>query len=238
MPLSPLYTDDTGDVIMEDRIKILGVEMDCLTAKEAMLEAMRFMENDSVDTIEILSMDTLMSGQENEEWKEYTAGLKMVLPGEAEILEAADIRDRVKLKETENRTFLKIFMKYLQKNQKKVFVLAETEEELTRVEEAIQRYNRGIRFTGDALLGPDDNREESVINYINGTETDCILSVLPSPYQEQFIGRNRQLLNVKVWFGCGDALVRSYDERKIFRQIRYFFLKTMFRRRVEKQKED
>ena len=55
MPLSPLYTDDTGDVIMEDRIKILGVEMDCLTAKEAMLEAMRFMENDSVDTIEILS---------------------------------------------------------------------------------------------------------------------------------------------------------------------------------------
>ena len=154
MPLSPLYTDDTSDVIMEDRIKILGVEMDCLTAKEAMLEAMRFMENDSVDTIEILSI----------------------------LIHAFGI---VKLKETENRTFLKIFMKYLQKNQKKVFVLAETEEELTRVEEAIQRYNRGIRFTGDALLGPDDNREESVINYINGTETDCILSVLPSPYQRR-----------------------------------------------------
>lgn len=234
----PFYTDGTGGVVMEDRINILGIDMDCPTAKEAMLEAMGFMENDSVDTIEILSMDTLMNGQDDEEWKKDTAELKLILPGDAEILEAAEIDDRIRLKETQNRTFLKLYMKYLQKNQKKVFILAEKEEELARVEEAIRHYNRGIRLSGDAILEPDGSREESVINYINGTETDCILSVLSSPYQEHFIGRNRSLLNVKVWFGCGDMLARSYDERKIFRQIRHFFRKTMFRRRVEKQQRE
>ena len=115
---------------MEEKIEVLGVQLDCLTAKETMLSAMQFMENDSVDTIEIMTMDDLMNNQENEVWKAQTDELKIVLPGEAEILEAADIRDRIKLKETENRTFLKMFMKYLQKNQKRVYVLAEMEEDV------------------------------------------------------------------------------------------------------------
>ena len=31
---------------MEEKIKVLGVEMNCLTAKETMVLAMQFMEND------------------------------------------------------------------------------------------------------------------------------------------------------------------------------------------------
>ena len=38
-------------------------------------------------------------------------------PGEAEILRAADISDRTKLKEAEEGTFLKMFIKYLEKKQ-------------------------------------------------------------------------------------------------------------------------
>ena len=63
---------------------------------------------------------------------------KLVLPGEVEILEAAEIHDRVKLKETENRIFLKMFMKYLQKNQKRIYLLADTEEEIVQAENAIR----------------------------------------------------------------------------------------------------
>ena len=119
---------------MEDKIEVLGIRMDCLTAKETMLQAMRFMEDDPVDTIEIMTMDSLMNNQEDETWTARAKEFKLVLPGEAEILEAAEIHDRVKLKETENRIFLKMFMKYLQKNQKRIYLLADTEEELSRAE--------------------------------------------------------------------------------------------------------
>ena len=223
---------------MEEKIEVLGVQLDCMTAKETMLSAMQFMENDSVDTIEIMTMDDLMNNQENEVWKAQTDELKIVLPGEAEILEAADIRDRIKLKETENRTFLKMFMKYLQKNQKRVYVLAEMEEDVNATENAIRRYNRGICLSGHACLSPDERREEEVVNDINGTETDCILSVLPVPYQESFISRNRMLLNTKVWLGCGPMLIRSYGDRNLLHQVRHFFRKKMFRREVEKQQKD
>lgn len=223
---------------MEEKIEVLGIRMDCLTAKEAMLQAMRFMEDDPVDTIEIITMDSLMNNQEDETWISRAKEFKLILPGEVEILEAAEIHDRVKLKETENRIFLKMFMKYLQKNQKRIYLLADTEEELTRAENAIRHYNRGIRISGHACLDPADNREEEVVNDINGTETDCVLSVLSSPYQESFISRNKTLLNTKLWFGCGSMLSRSYDDRKVLQQIRHFFRKTMFRRQVEKRQKE
>ena len=195
---------------MADSVEVLGVRLNCLTAKEIMLKVMQFMENNLVDTIEILSMDALMKGREDEEWKGLFREFDLVLPGEAEILKGAEIADSGMLKETENRIFLKLFLKYLQKNQKKVFLLAETEEELRRAGDAVRRYSRGVRLAGGGIISAEDNREESVINEINGTETDCILSVLTPPYQEQFIMRNKPLLNAKVWLGCGAVFTKSH----------------------------
>ena len=53
---------------MEEKINIFDIEMDNLTAKETMIKAMEYLESESMDTIEIMSMDMLLSGQENTEW--------------------------------------------------------------------------------------------------------------------------------------------------------------------------
>ena len=219
---------------MTDNIEVMGIRLDCLTAKETMIRAMQFMEKDSVDIIEILSMDVLMKNSEDEQWKKLADGLDLALPGDPEILKAADIGDRIRLKETENRTFFRLFMKYLQKNQKKVFLLAETEEKLNKIEEALARYEGGLRLTGSGLLG-DDGREENVINEINGTETDCIFSVLSSPYQEEFIDRNRALLNAKVWFGCGAVFGGEQEKRLPIGRVKRFLRKRLFWWRAGKE---
>lgn len=223
---------------MEERIEVLGLRMDCMRAKEAMLCAMQFMENDSVDTIEIVDMETLMNCQDDGQWRAAVEEFGLVVPGETELLEAADIHDAAILRETDGRVFLKMFFKYLQKNHKRVYLLAETEEELEQAKSASRRYSHGMRITGHSLLAADGGREEEVINEINGTETDCIVSVLPSPYQELFISRNRTLLNAKAWFGCGASLAKSYDEGKTLARLRHFFKRTMFRRQVEKQHKE
>lgn len=222
---------------MDDKIEIFGIEMDCLSAKAGMIKVLQYMENDSIDTIEIMSMNMLMNGQDNGPWKEHAGAVELVIPGESEILEAVGITDKTLLREAKERVFLKMFMRYLQKNHRRVFLLAETEKELTAVEEAVRRYNRGIRIAGHALMSPEDGRTESVINDINGTETDCILSVLTSPFQEEFIYENKALLNAKLWFGCGNALGLSYDERPFLKRARRFMEKKLFRYRVEREKD-
>ena len=119
---------------MKERINVLSTEMDCITAKEAMLKAIAFLERESVDIIE---------------WIRSTSGFGLILPGETEILEAAGETDRIKLREAENQTFIKMFMKYLQKNRKRVFLLAESEEKLNTVENAMKYYDKGIFLTAD-----------------------------------------------------------------------------------------
>ena len=143
---------------MKERINVLSTEMDCITAKEAMLKAIAFLERESVDIIEVLSMSALMRARDEDEWIRSTSGFGLILPGETEILEAAGETDRIKLREAENQTFIKMFMKYLQKNRKRVFLLAESEEKLNTVENAMKYYDKGIFLTGHALIKEGENR--------------------------------------------------------------------------------
>ena len=64
---------------MEEKINIFNIEMDNLTAKETMIKAMEYLESESMDTIEIMSMDMLLSGQENTEWKKQVGEIKICL---------------------------------------------------------------------------------------------------------------------------------------------------------------
>lgn len=116
-------------------------------------------------------------------------------------------------------------------------MLAESEEKLNTVENAMKYYDKGIFLTGHALIKEGENREEDVVNEINGTETDCILSVLTSPYQEKFIAENQALLNVKLWFGCGTLLEKSYGERKLSKRLSRFLLKKRVHLLVGKQQK-
>ena len=222
---------------MTEKITIFGVDIDCITAKAAMLRALEFMENDFLDTIEIVSMQMLLEGKENSRWKEDVSEFGLNIPGEKEILEASGVEDKGLLKEAQGRVFLKMFMRYLQRNNGKVYLLAGSDAELANVAESVERYDRGIRIVGAAVMSPEEESPERIVNEINGTETDCIISVLPSPYQEEFIREYRPLLNAKVWLGCGTALGKSYGERQFWNRIREFFTKKLFRYQVGHEQE-
>ena len=125
---------------MIEKMNIFDVEIPILTAKEAMIRAMQYLESESVDTIELVSMDMLMKERENAQWKEQINALTMLLPENTEILKAAEIENEKLFRETEENVFLKMFMKYMQKNHKKIFLLADSEENLGKVEAVLSRH--------------------------------------------------------------------------------------------------
>lgn len=224
-----------GDVVMNDKINVMGIDLDCITAKEAMLRVMGFFKNESVNLVEVLSMDVLMAGMEDHEWHENVKKIEIVLPGDVEILKAAKTADRLKMRETQNDVFQKLLIKYIEKNKMKIFLLGENEQDIVSGRERLTNYAKNIKIIGQALLAPDGSEEEKVINDINGTEADCIFSVLRSPYQEAFIIRNRALISAKVWFGCSMFPAGAKENNSGLRKLRHFFIRRMFFRRVEKQ---
>ena len=114
----------------------------------------------------------------------------------------------------------------------------ESEEEFLKTRNLLRNRNRGIRFSGYSVLDPQEAREENVINEINGTETDCILSVLHTPYQEEFISRNKALLNVRVWLGCGAVFAQQYENKGPAGRLKHFLQKKLFWYRVEHQNKE
>ena len=95
---------------------------------------------------------------------------------------------------------------------------------------------RGMMIVGSGAF-PEECSDEMVVNEVNGLEADCILSVLPSPFQERFITANKALLNVRVWLGGGCAFTGHLDEIKLRNRIRFFIQKKIFRYHVEQEKE-
>lgn len=222
---------------MKKKMNIFDVEIDSLTAKEAMQAAVQYLQSGSVKTIEFVTLDMLMNGQDSPKWKENTKEIDILLPGEREILEAAHVKDRGLLKDVSNRVFLKMFLRYLKKNRKKLFLLAASEQELDALEGAMGEYSHGIIIAGREILSEDGKSEENIINDINGAEIDCIFSVLPSPQQEDFVVRNSALLNARVWLGCSQSLTEAYLEKNAS-GVRRFFIKKLFRYQVGKQKKE
>lgn len=211
---------------MNEKINIFDVELDSFTAKSAMRQAVEYLESDSINLVEVVTLDMLLQEKENKEWKEQTAKLDMILPGEEGILQAAKITDIRLLKDVSGKIFLKMFFRYLQKNHKKIILITSDEKMTERLKKAIQKNHKGMIVTGACQL--DENRsQEEIVNEINGMEADCILSFLPAPLQENFIVNNKALLNVKLWLGCGSTLAERYIENGTG-GIKYYFMKKRF----------
>lgn len=216
-------------------MNIFGIDITVMSAKEVMKKVIDYLNIETISTMEIVTLEMLMREKEDEEWKRQVKKLDMLLPAEKELFEAAKEVDRNVLRELENQTFLKMFFRYLQKNKKRLFLLAETKEELHKAEELLKGYARGLSIVGRAVLPKNSGLEHNVINEINGVEPDCIFSVLPSPDGERFIVESRALLNARLWAG-GASVLRKREEKRTTGRIGQFILKKIFRYQVEKQK--
>ena len=160
----------------------------------------------------------------------------MILPGEKLILEAAEEPELPE--EINMELYLKMFMRYLHKNHKRLYLLVESEEEGQEAFRYLQKAYSGIQLVGLAKVSAEGRADDMLVNAINGAETDCVLSMLCSPLQEDFAAKNRALLNTRILFGMGKAAPpwkeTSFGKEKVTR----FFTRRIFRKEMEKQKAE
>ena len=169
---------------MDSKINVLGIYIDNYTGKEAMKEAVGYMESDPVNIVELLTVDAVMDVDLQQETKEQLRSFDLVLAGDKTILEAADVEEKRCLQETENHLFMKMFLRYLHKNHKRVYLLVETQEEGEAFFQYLEHYYRGIQIVGMAKVSAENRADDMLVNAINGAETDCVLSMLCSRFRK------------------------------------------------------
>lgn len=224
-------------VMIMKRIDIWNIQMDECTAKESMQCAMQYMETEALNVIEMLNGNTIVQAREEEELREMIAQSDLILIGDRMILEAAGIEGENSYKEPEGKRFLKMFIRYLHKNHKKIYLLTSTKEEIRRFEDYVKSHYSGIKIAGTFAMQESEIADDMVVNQINGTEADCILSVLPPGEQESFVSRNRTLLDSRLWIGLGNDRQLYARNESWTGKFRAFVLKQFLKKELEKEKK-
>ncbi len=223
---------------MDSKISVLDIDIDNCTAKEAMKKTVEYMGTEPVNIIEMATVGGLMHMDDMQQLKEDMCGFDLVLAGDKAILEAADITDRKYLQEIEGHIFLKMFMRYLHKNHKRIYLLVESEEEGQEFFDYLQRYYYGLQIIGLAKISAQNRADDMLVNDINGGEVDCILAALKSPLQEEFIVKNKNLLDARLWMGLGKENIPVGKNGFGQGRITQFIEKLIFKKEMEKRKRN
>ncbi len=186
------------------------MSLDNDTVREAMIRVEGFLDTTVMNTIEAISMDILVKTQEDDRLKACIENLDLTVISDKEILKAAGVTSMQRIQETVDNDFFKEFASRASQNQRIVFLLGETNEQLVQLGEFLEENYGGIQMAGGYALADCTGDYDTVINEINIAEPDVILSVIAAPKQEYFLQDNREKLNAKIWYGLGEA----YTDKK------------------------
>jgi N-acetylglucosaminyldiphosphoundecaprenol N-acetyl-beta-D-mannosaminyltransferase len=223
---------------MDEKIQVLDLKLNNMSAKEAMKQAVTYIQTEPLHVIEMITMQALRKFREEENVDEIFESFDLVLASDKEILQVAGIIDERRLKEMDELIFIKMVLRYLQKNNIRVFLLAEASEDMEKLEGYMREDYTNIQVVESATLEENGASDDMLLNLINGSESVCVLSVLPSPLEEKFICRNKALVNAKLWLGLGNMLDELKRERSRWEKVKRFVLRLLLKKEMTKKGEN
>lgn len=196
---------------MVKKLEILGMALDNYTVQEAMRHVEGFLGNDMMNTVETISMDTLVRAQEDEELKECIKSLDLTVVSDKEILKAAEAETSPqRIQETVDNLFQREFLKRAARNNRTVYLLGDDSLQLDALQGFLRENYSRVKVVGSYALADCLGDYDKVINEINIAEPDVLVSVVSTPEQEYFLKANKEKLNVKIWYGLG----KDYTSKK------------------------
>ena len=216
-------------------MQLLGIELRDYSVKESLRLVGQYLNDAKLDTICFLSTDILLNAGEDENLKLWLESMDLTIPVSEEILHAAGITNRSRIKEVVNSVFYKEFVKRLSNEKRTMFILEETQSVLDASVEYIEKYASGIQLVGTYAFENLTGDEASIINDINAAVPDIVISRLSSPRQEQFVFENKNKINAKIWVALKDTFVAKENVKGLkFEKLSKLIEKTIFRRMVSK----
>lgn len=207
---------------MVKKIDIAGIQLDNYSARESIMAVERMLSEVAFHTMEEVNMDMLMLAATNEKVKAALNHLDISIIMDQGIIDAAGERSIIKRGLDREDCFYEIIKRF-ERNHKTVFILAAKEKELQEITEYIASEFSRLTIAGSIATEDCHGEADAIVNEINAATADVILSVLPSPMQEEFLEDNKDKISAILWYGVGDCkFVKKRDSiwKKIQRRIR------------------
>lgn len=191
---------------MIKQIQLLGMTFPNYSLRDELQLAQEALHGERLCMFLTMSMQSLVkvSSSGSEEEKSFVEQADLIVVEDPEILSVAGITSNQRIREASDHLFFTELMKRLQRGQQQVYLVAAKSAALDKIKEILaQRYEK-LQIVGQYSIEEYPDDLDRMINEINSAAPDIILSVMPTPQQEEFLMKNRSKLLAKLWYGLGE----------------------------------
>lgn len=222
---------------MKKKIDVLGIPLDDCTAKEVIKKLNGWMKEEPLHLIRVLTAPSLVRFAQGVEQKERLESMDLVVAGDRTILDAAGIGWKSWMQGRDDCGMIQVMFHYFHKNNTRVFLLADTQEQTIHMENFFKEQYKNIQIVGKASVPGDDNSDDKIINQINGAEAECIIANIISDHQDAFVCRCRDILSASVWLGVSGTQEMFLGAGSWWHQMFRAIGKRILKKRVEIEKK-
>ena len=190
---------------MIKQIQLLGMTFPNYSLRDELQLAQEALHSERLCMFLTVSMQSLMKVSSGfGEEKSFVEQADLIVVEDPEILSVAGITSNQRIREASDHLFFTELMKRLQRGQQQVYLVAAKNVALDKIKEILaQRYEK-LKIVGQYSIEEYPDDLDRLINEINSAAPDIILSVMPTPQQEEFLMKNRSKLLAKLWYGLGE----------------------------------
>ena len=191
---------------MIKQIQLLGMTTPNYSLREELQLAQDALKDEKLQLFLTMSMQSLVrvSNSELPQLRECVEHADLVVVEDPEILSIAGIHSSQRIHEAEDHVFFTELLKRLQRGQRQVYLVASKNAALLKIKEILSDQYEKLHVVGQYSIEDYPDDLDRMINEINGAAPDVILSVMPTPQQEEFLVANRSKLLAKLWYGLGE----------------------------------
>lgn len=190
---------------MGTKVNIMDLEVDLLTQETLQNEVQNFLDNDSFNVVQMISLDYIDAYDQNELVQEILHQADLVLPGEKAIL----TRHHVEVLETGGMVVdyhgVRGLMEPLCQSGRTIYLVLRNAKEAKVIYRYLIKYFEKDRIVG-VYAADGEVTEETLINDINTKLPDIILLSMDSTSQEEWLQNNRAKVNAKLCFAAGSVI--------------------------------
>lgn len=215
-------------------IFILGLKLRDYSMREKLQLSEKYMHNGILNTIECVNAQVVMRAGEDEDQKKKLEAMDLVVCCDTDIAHAAGVVSYTRLREIENNSFLKEFIRKLVREKRTVYLIADGEDSLKALKDELEELSGRLRIVGSGILheGLTESGIDTLLNDINDKAPKVLFSLCNYPFQETFIYENKGKINANIWLGLQKGCPIRQEKEKGIRKLSRSLERRLFRKKV------
>lgn len=214
------------------KINLLGMTLADYSLREAIGITDRFLGSGSLNTVLFISAKILVGAGVLAEQQEWIRDADLIVWSDAEIAKQAGIKAKDRIHEVEDQDYLKEALRRLGRGKKAVYLLAESEEDLDKLEFDLRLLREDLNIAGSGIISGIPEEWENEANRINAIAPAAVISRLQFDRQGKLMERMKKILNADIWLALDPQMILGSQKVPFLRRMLGKWYHHLFQRQL------